>query len=68
MDLFTNPTDDQLALMGCGLALFVSAAMMYFSFYLGPMRNQQQSNSQESIQLGTDRTQKTQSESTRKAA
>lgn len=34
MDLFQNATDDQIALMGCFVALVASAALMYVSVYL----------------------------------
>ena len=68
MDLLSNLSDDQLALLGCGFALFVSAGLMYFSFFLGPMRNQEQSNEQETLKLNDDGNPTEQSESNRKAA
>lgn len=34
MDLIQNPTDDQVALMGCFVALIASAALMYVSVFL----------------------------------
>lgn len=34
MDFFQNATDDQIALMGCFVALVTSAALMYVSVYL----------------------------------
>ncbi len=34
MDLFQNATDDQIALMGCFVALAASAALMYVSVFL----------------------------------
>jgi hypothetical protein len=67
MDLFSNPTDDQLALMACGIALSVSAALMYFSFYLGPLRKQHESDAQELIKLAGNSIEP-QDEATRKAA
>jgi hypothetical protein len=68
MELFSNPSDDQLALMGCGLALVVSAMLMYFSFYLGPMRKQQQqSGEQELLKINLSQTH-SEDESQRKAA
>ena len=35
MDFFQNATDDQIALMGCFVALVTSAALMYVSVFLG---------------------------------
>lgn len=35
MEIFQNASDDQLALMGCGLALVTSALVMYFSYFIG---------------------------------
>jgi hypothetical protein len=34
MDLLQNATDDQIAMMGCFVALVTSAALMYVSVYL----------------------------------
>jgi len=34
MDLLSNPTDDQLAAIGCCLAFVLSGGMMYVSFFL----------------------------------
>jgi hypothetical protein len=34
MDFLRNATDDQIALMGCFVALVTSAALMYVSVYL----------------------------------
>lgn len=34
MDFFQNATDDQIALMGCFVALVTSAALMYVSVFL----------------------------------
>lgn len=34
MDLFQNLSDDQVALMGCFVALVASAALMYVSAFL----------------------------------
>lgn len=34
MDLFQNATDDQIALMGCFVAIIASAALMYVSVFL----------------------------------
>ena len=34
MDFFQNATDDQIALMGCFVALVSSAALMYLSVFL----------------------------------
>lgn len=36
MDLFSNLTDDQLALLGCFAAILVSATVMSLSYYIGP--------------------------------
>ena len=33
MDLFQNFTEDQIALMGCFVALFASASLMYVSVF-----------------------------------
>ncbi len=38
MELFSNPSDDQIALMGCALALFVCGGLMYVSFFVGRLR------------------------------
>lgn len=34
MDFLQNATDDQIALMGCFVALMTSAALMYLSVFL----------------------------------
>ena len=34
MDFFQNATDDQIALMGCFVALVTSSALMYVSVFL----------------------------------
>lgn len=36
MELFSNLTDDQLALLGCFAAIVVSATIMSLSYYIGP--------------------------------
>lgn len=40
MDFLQNATDDQIALMGCFVALFASVALMYLSAYLNRSRRQ----------------------------
>lgn len=40
MDFFQNATHDQIALMGCFVALVASAALMYVSVYLGRVNRQ----------------------------
>ena len=42
MDLFTNASDDQIALMGCAAALFVSGGLMYVSFFIGRSKETEQ--------------------------
>jgi len=42
MDLFQNFTEDQIALMGCFVALVASASLMYVSVFLN--RSQLKSN------------------------
>ena len=42
MDFFQNASDDQIALMGCFVALFTSAALMYLSVYLSRTQRQSQ--------------------------
>lgn len=36
MDLMRSASDDQVALMGCLVALIGSASLMYVSFFIGP--------------------------------
>lgn len=43
MDFLQNATDDQIALMGCFVALFTSAALMYVSVFLSRNHRKQQS-------------------------
>ncbi len=38
MDLFSNLSDDQVALLGCATALVVSGAVMSLSYYIGRNR------------------------------
>jgi hypothetical protein len=38
MELLNNLSDDQLALLGCFVALIVSATIMSLSYYVGPAR------------------------------
>lgn len=35
MQIFSQLTDDQIALVGCAVALFVAGTLMSLSFYLG---------------------------------
>ena len=42
MDFFQNATHDQIALMGCFVALVASAALMYVSVYLSRTSRQTQ--------------------------
>lgn len=41
MDFFQNATDDQIALMGCFVALVTSAALMYVSVFLNRTHRKQ---------------------------
>ena len=41
MDLFTNLTDDQFALLGCFGAIIASATVMSLSYFVGPARKAQ---------------------------
>lgn len=36
MELFSNLSDDQLALLGCFGAIFASMVIMSLSYYIGP--------------------------------
>jgi len=38
MDLLNNPSDDQVALMGCAAALLFSGGLMYVSYFVGRLR------------------------------
>ena len=40
MDIFSNLTDDQLALLGCVAALVTSSGLMFVSHYIGRLRGQ----------------------------
>jgi hypothetical protein len=40
MYLFQNASDDQVALMGCLVALAGSMAIMYVSYFIGPAARQ----------------------------
>ena len=48
MDFLQNATDDQIALMGCFVALVTSAALMYVSVFLS--RSQRKSQVREATQ------------------
>lgn len=50
MDFFQNATDDQIALMGCFVALVTSAALMYVSVFLS------RSNRKGQVREATQRT------------
>ena len=66
MDLFSNASDDQIALMGCAAVLLFSGGLMYVSFFIG-RHGQSDETTSRSIPLAT--TQKTDSDSSeRKAA
>lgn len=47
MDFFQNATDDQIALMGCFVALVASAALMYVSVFLN--RSQRKTETREML-------------------
>ena len=53
MDIFRNASDDQLALMGCAVALLMCGGLMYVSYFVGQLR--QPKESQEPIRLGVRR-------------
>jgi len=40
MNPFQNASDDQLALMGCIVALVASIGILYLSYFLGPASRQ----------------------------
>jgi hypothetical protein len=42
MDFLQNATDDQIALMGCFVALATSAALMYISVFLSRTHRREQ--------------------------
>jgi hypothetical protein len=50
MDFLQNATDDQVALMGCFVALVTSAALMYVSVFLS------RSNRKSQVREATQRT------------
>lgn len=55
MGFLQNASDDQIALMGCALALFLSGGLMYLSYVLG--QNRQTTESQaDTIRLHAPRT------------
>lgn len=45
MELLNNLSDDQLALLGCGAALVISATLMSLSYALRPQRRHASSDS-----------------------
>lgn len=53
MDIFRNASDDQIALMGCAVALLLSGGLMYVSYFVGRLRQPQET--QEPIRLGVRR-------------
>jgi len=66
MELFNNASDDQIALMGCAVALLFSGGLMYVSFFVG-RHGQTQDTTSRSIPMAP--VQKTDSDpSERKAA
>jgi len=66
MELFTNASDDQIALMGCAAALLCSGGLMYIGFFVGRHEQNKEATSR-SIPLAP--VQKTDSDSSeRKAA
>ncbi|MEO1996652.1 MAG: hypothetical protein ABGZ17_15395 [Planctomycetaceae bacterium] len=44
MDIFSNLTDDQIALLGCVAALISSGGLMVVSHYIGRMRGRRSLN------------------------
>ena len=46
MEMLNTLSDDQLALLGCAVAIVVSATMMSLSYYLGPASRRPQSSVQ----------------------
>lgn len=66
MDIFQNASDDQIALMGCAVALVLSGGLMYVSYFVGQLR--QPKETQEPIRLGVQRPEQTAPASERKAA
>lgn len=61
MDIFRNASDDQIALMGCAIALLMCGGLMYVSYFVGQLR--QPKESQEPIRLGVSRPEPTVSSS-----
>lgn len=70
MDFLNNPSDDQIAAIGCALAFVVSGGLMYVSFFVGQLGQK----SEKSEQTDTVRFEsaikkpETQADSDRKAA
>ncbi len=63
MDLFSNMSDDQIALLGCAGAFCVASLLMIVSYYAG-QRNQRDSEAGQQVLL----TRQTDAESLNKAA
>jgi len=66
MDIFRNASDDQIALMGCAVALLLSGGLMYVSYFVGQLRQPKETH--QPIRLGARRPEQPASTSHRKAA
>ncbi|MFP6762165.1 MAG: hypothetical protein VB858_01065 [Planctomycetaceae bacterium] len=67
MELLSNPSDDQIAAIGCFLAFVISGGLMYVSFFLRSSDRQSHNSSPVSFESVQQETQK-QAQSPRKAA
>jgi hypothetical protein len=56
MDIFSNLTDDQIALLGCVAALISSGGLMVVSHYIGRMRGRRSLTLEASKSRQTGRT------------
>lgn len=64
MQIFSQLTDDQFALLGCAVALIVTGTMMSLSYYIGQSRRQQDRQTTRTLKPGTEHS----SQSQRRAA
>lgn len=69
MNLFQNASDDQVALIGCLVALVGSMALMYVSYFVGPAgRNAGSEETQGATRLFPNRTSNIATEASRDRA
>lgn len=67
MDLLNNPTDDQIAAIGCALAFLVSGGLMYVSFFVGQIGQKSEKTDTVRFESAVKKTQP-EADSERKAA